>query len=243
MINFHPWTSLRVFLPASSLFALTLTLAAWLIGVFIQRRLRDSPFANPVLIAIILIGVTLRLAHTSYTTYFEGAQFIHFLLGPATVALAIPLVRNMDHIRKSLRAMGPALLVGSLLSALSGYMLVRVCGGTREIALSMLPKAATTPIAIGVAQTVGGIPSLTAVLAIAGGILVAVGIEALLKFLRITDWRAVGLAAGTAGSGIGAAEVIRKSEVAGAFAGMAIGLNGLLTSILSPLIAWLARVL
>jgi putative effector of murein hydrolase len=237
MINFHPWTSLRVFLPASSLFALTLTLVAWLIGVFIQRRLRDTPFANPVLVAILLIGITLRLTHTSYPTYFEGAQFIHFLLGPATVALAIPLVRNMDLIRKSLRAMGPALLVGSLVSALSGYMLVRVCGGTRAIALSMLPKAATTPIAIGVAQTVGGIPSLTAVLAI------AVGIEALLKALRITDWRAWGLAAGTAGSGIGAAEVIRKSEVAGAFAGMAIGLNGLLTSVLSPLIAWLARVL
>lgn len=239
MVRFHAWTSLRVFLPASSLFALTLTIATFLIGVFIQRRLRGLALANPVLIAIVLIGTVLQVSHISYATYFEGAQFIHFLLGPATVALAIPLVRNMDHIRKSLRAMGPALLAGSLLSAIAGYGLVRVCGGSREVALSMLPKAATTPIALGVAQTVGGIPALTAVLAIAGGILVAVGIEAMLKLLRIRDWRAYGLAAGTAGSGIGAAEVIPKSEVAGAFAGMAIGLNGLLTSVISPVIAWL----
>jgi putative effector of murein hydrolase len=243
MIGFHPWNSLRVFLPASSLFALTLTLAAWLIGVWIQRRLRGLPLANPVLIAIVLIGAVLRLTHTSYSTYFQGAQFIHFLLGPATVALAIPLVRNIHQIRRSLPALGPALILGSLLSAVFGYLLVRLGGGTREVALSMLPKAATTPIAIGVARNIGGIPALTAVFAIAGGIIAAVSIETLLRFIRVDDWRAAGLAAGTAGSGIGAAEVLRRSEVAGAFAGMAIGLNGLLTSILCPLIAWLVRLL
>ena len=230
-----------MFLPASSLFALTLTVGAWLLGGWIQKRLRGLPLANPVLLAIVMIGVVLRVSHTSYATYFEGAQFIHFLLGPATVALAIPLVQNKALIRKSLGAMGPALLGGAVLSAVAGYALVRVCGGTREVALSMMPKAATTPIAIGVAQTIGGIPALTAVLAIAGGILVAVGIEVTLKLLRIKDWRAWGLAAGTAGSGIGAAEVLRMSEVAAAFAGMAIGLTGLVTSIVSPVIAWAAR--
>jgi putative effector of murein hydrolase len=240
-LNFHPWNLLRVFLPVSSLFALTLTVGAWLLGVWIQKRLRGLPLANPVLLAIVMIGVVLRVSHTSYATYFEGAQFIHFLLGPATVALAIPLVQNKALIRKSLGAMGPALLAGAVLSAVAGYALVRVCGGTREVALSMMPKAATTPIAIGVAQTVGGIPALTAVLAIAGGILVAVGIEVTLKLLRIKDWRAWGLAAGTAGSGIGAAEVLRMSDVAGAFAGMAIGLTGLVTSIVCPAIAWAAR--
>jgi putative effector of murein hydrolase len=240
-LNFHPWNSLRVFMPASSLFALTLTVGAWLLGGWIQRRLRGLPLANPVLLAIVMIGVVLRVSHTSYATYFEGAQFIHFLLGPATVALAIPLVQNKALIRKSLRAMGPALLAGAVLSAVAGYALVRVCGGTREAALSMMPKAATTPIAIGVAQAVGGIPALTAVLAIAGGILVAVGIDVTLKLLRIKDWRASGLAAGTAGSGIGAAEVLRMSDVAAAFAGMAIGLTGLVTSIVCPAITWVAR--
>lgn len=242
-MNFHPLSLFRVFLPASSLFALTLTVGAWLLGDWIQRRLRGWPLANPVMLAIVMIGLVLFLTHTSYATYFEGAQFIHFLLGPATVALAIPLVQNKELIRKSLGAMGPALVAGAVLSAVSGYAMVRLCGGTRDVALSMMPKAATTPIAIGVAQALGGIPALTAVLAIAGGILVAVGIEATLTVLRIRDWRAWGLAAGTAGSGIGAAEVLRKSDVAGAFAGMAIGLTGLVTSIVSPLIAWLARVL
>ncbi len=237
----HAVTAFRAFLPASSLFSLALTLGAYVFSAEIQRRLRGNPLANPVLLSILLIGVVLKFSGTSYQTYFSGAQFIHFLLGPATVALAVPLVNSIDHIRRSLRGLLPALLTGALVSALSGYGLVRLCGGTREVALSMMPKAATTPIAIGVAQANGGLPSLTAVLAIAGGILVAVSIQTVMRVARITDWRPYGLAAGTAGSGIGAAEVIPMHEVAGAFAGLAIGLNGLITSLAVPLLLGLAR--
>lgn len=222
-------------------FALTLTVSAYLLGVAIQRRLR-SPVANPVLIAIVVIGVVLRTLHVPYAAYFSGAQFIHFLLGPATVALAIPLVRSMEVMRRSLMPMLAALLGGSVVGLVSGYGLVRALGGSRLVALSMAPKSLTTPIAIGVSQTVGGNPSLTAVLAIVGGVLVAVSIDPILRVLRVEAPAPKGLAAGTAGSGIGAAQVIPQHPVAAAFAGVAIGLNGLFTAVLAPVvIPWLRR--
>lgn len=225
---------LWVQLTPTPLFGLTLTILSYLIGQAIQRACRGAALANPVLISILLIGAILGITGTSYSTYFAGAQLIHFLLGPATVALAVPLVRNLGHLRRSLPGVALALTAGSLVSVIGGIALVEICGGSRAAALSMAPKAVTTPIAIEVTQTVGGIPSLAAVLAIAGGVLVAISIQSLLKWAKITDWRAFGLAAGTAGSGIGAAHAISFDEIAGAFAALAIGLNGLLTALIVP---------
>jgi putative effector of murein hydrolase len=222
------------------LFAMALTLGSYLLGIQLQRRTR-SPLANPVLVAIVLIGVTLRLLHISYATYFSGAQFIHFLLGPATVALAIPLVRSLEHMRRRLWPMFAALLGGSLVGMLSGYGLVRLLGGSQLVALSMLPKSLTTPIAIGIAENIGGNPSLTAVLAIAGGILVAIGMDHVLGWMKITEPSARGLAAGTAGSGIGAARVIPQHSLSAAFAGVAIGANGCITAVLAPVIVPLLK--
>lgn len=223
------------------LLALVLTVGAYLLGVAVQQRVR-SALANPVLIAVVLIGTALRVLHISYATYFSGAQFIHFLLGPATVALAIPLVRSLEAMRRGLWAMLGALLGGAAVGMVSGYGLVRLLGGDRLVALSMLPKSLTTPIAIGVSQAVGGVPSLTAVLAIAGGILVAVGIDPVLRLVRVREPGARGLAAGTAGSGIGASRVIPEHPLAAAFAGVAIGANGFLTAVLAPALAhWLKR--
>ena len=222
------------------LVALAFTIAAYLVGVAMQRRLRTAA-ANPVLFAIVVIGLTLQATHIPYVMYFAGAQFLHFLLGPATVALAIPLVRSLEIIRRSFFPLLAALLAGSLTSILSGYGIARLLGASQPIALSMVPKGLTTPIAIGVSEAIGGIPSLTVVLAIAAGVLVAIAIEATLRGLRITDWRAVGLAAGTAGSGIGASQVIPKHTLAAAFAGVALGANGLLTALLAPLLAPLLK--
>ena len=221
------------------LFALVLTIGTYLIGVEIQKRI-PNPIANPVLIAIILIGIVMHFAHISYADYFSGAQFIHFMLGPATVALAIPLVRSLEHMRRSLVPMLLALTAGSIVGILSGYLVVRALGGDQLIALSMLPKSLTTPIAIGVANHIGGVPSLTAVFAIAGGILAAICIDPLTKALKLHDPAARGLAAGTSGSGIGASQVIPQHTLSAAFAGIAIGLNGLITAILAPAFAtWL----
>ncbi len=222
------------------LFALVLTLGAYLLGVEVQKLVRN-PLANPVLIAIVIIGITLHLTHLSYQAYFTGAQFIHFMLGPATVALAIPMVRALEHMRRGFWPMIAALCSGSFVGMVTGYGLVRLLGGSQTVALSMAPKSLTTPIAIAVSQSIGGIPSLSAVLAIIGGILVAVSIDPLLHRLKIREPAARGLAAGTAGSGIGASRVIPQHTISAAFAGVAIGANGIITALLAPILVPLLK--
>ncbi|MEG9437376.1 LrgB family protein [Edaphobacter sp. HDX4] len=222
------------------LFALVLTIGAYLIGQSIQKCVNKA-IANPVLIAVLIIGITLRVCHMTYDSYFSGAQFIHFLLGPATVALAIPLARSLDHMRRGFLPMVAALFSGSIIGLASGYGVVRILGGSQVIALSMVPHSLTTPIAIGVSQNIGGIPSLSAVLAIAGGILVAIGVDAILGWMNIEDPAVRGLAAGVAGSGVGASRVIPQHPVSAAFAGVAIGLNGFITAVLAPVFIGLLK--
>ncbi len=217
------------------LFLLPLTILFYLAGVWLQRRTR-SPLANPTLIGIVLVGITLGLLHISYTQYFSSVQLLHFLLGPATVALAIPMVQSLEHLRRGLLPTLAALFAGALTGAISSYGLVRLCGGNHLLALSMMPKSLTTPIAMGVADNIGGIASLTAVFAIMAGILTAIFLPMLLRVLRIQHPAATGLAAGTAGSGIAAASVIPLGPVPAAFAGIAIGVNGLMTALLAPLL-------
>lgn len=227
------WTPLA----PTPLLWLTLTVAAFSAAQVLQRLCRKSPIANPVLIAIVLMVVVLRTTGTPYSEYFAGAQFINFLLGPATVALAVPLALNVDHIRRSLQGLGLALLAGSVTATVSGVAVVWLLDGGRDVALSMAPKAVTTPIAMAVSQEVGGVPALTAGLAIAGGIVAAVVGQTVLRWLHIDDWRSQGLAAGVAGSGIAAAQVAPLNGLAAAFAAIGIGLNGLITALVVPLIA------
>ncbi len=222
-------------LRASPLFLILLTLGAYLLGVAVSRRTQSS-LANPTLIAILIVGLALRLTGLTYFQYFQSAQLLHFLLGPATVALAIPLVRSLEHLRRSLLPTLLALLTGSVTGALSAYGTVRLCGGDRLLALTMLPKSLTTPIALDVSQTIGGLPALTAVFGIAAGVLMAVCLPFLMKALRVTEPAAAGLAAGTAGSGIATARVVPMGVLPLAFAGVAIGVNGLITATLAPLL-------
>jgi putative effector of murein hydrolase len=217
------------------LFLLPLTILFYLAGVWLQRR-TGSPLANPTLIGIIFVGITLWLLHISYSQYFTSVQLLHFLLGPATVALAIPMVQSLEHLRRGLLPTLAALFAGALIGAVSAYGIVRLCGGSRLLALSMMPKSLTTPIAMGVADTIGGTASLTAVFAIVAGILTAIFLPMLLRALRVQHSAAIGLAAGTAGSGIAAASVIPLGPVPAAFAGIAIGVNGLMTALLAPLL-------
>jgi putative effector of murein hydrolase len=215
---------------------LAITLAAYLIGRLVQRACHGAAFASPVLIAIVIVAVAVLATGTPYATYFAGAQFIHFLLGPATVALAVPLARNLRYVLRNLHGITLALVCGSATSILSGIAIVWLLGGSRIAALSMAPKAVTTPIAMAVAQQIGGVPALTAALAILGGILAAIGGQQILYGMRIKDWRAHGLAAGVAGSGVAAAQVASRDERAAGFAALGMGLNGLLTALLVPLL-------
>ncbi|MND46040.1 Inner membrane protein YohK [compost metagenome] len=227
------WTPLAV----SPLLWLSLSLLAFVVGQQVQRRCAGAAWVNPVLIAIVLMVVVLQATGTGYDTYYAGAQFINFLLGPATVALAVPLALNLSHVRRSLSGVGLALLAGSLTTTLSGVALVWLLGGDRSVALSMAPKSVTTPIAMALAEEVGGVPALTASLAIAGGIVAAVLGRSVLGWLRVDDWRAHGLAAGVAGSGVAAAQIAPLSGLGAAFAAVGIGLNGLLTAVIVPLIS------
>jgi putative effector of murein hydrolase len=227
------WTPLS----ATPLLWLVVTLAAYVAGRSIQSIFKGSPYASPVLIAIIIVGTVLLMTRTSYDSYFMGAQFINFLLGPVTVALAIPLAENFTLIWRNLSSIGLALPAGSLTSVISGVGIVWALGGTRDVALSMAPKAVTTPIAMAVSTEIGGVPALTAALAILGGIVAAIVGRQMLRQFKIEDLRAHGLAAGVAGSGVAAAQIAAVDEAGAAFAALGIGLNGLLTAILVPVLA------
>jgi putative effector of murein hydrolase len=233
----HLWTPLST----TPLLWLVVTLSAYVLGGAIQRACGGSALASPLLIAIALTAAVLLATGTSYKTYFAGAQFINFLLGPATIALAIPLARNTRLIRENFHSIGLALFAGSVTSIASGVAIVWLLGGSRTAALSMAPKAVTTPIAIAVSEQIGGVPALTAALAILGGILAAIVGQHMLHGLKVRDWRAHGLAAGIAGSGVAAAQVAARNELGAAFAALGIGLNGLLTAVLAPLVVrlWL----
>jgi putative effector of murein hydrolase len=215
---------------------LFVTLAAYAVGCIIQRLCASSPYASPVLIAMVVVGAVVLITRTSYQTYFGGAQFINFMLGPVTVALAVPLAENFALVWRNLTSIGLALLAGSLTSVVGGIGIVWALGGSRSVALSMAPRAVTTPIAMAVSQQIGGMPALTAALAILGGIIASISGRWMLLRFQIEDWRAHGLAAGVAGSGVAAAQVAALDEVGAAFAALGIALNGILTALLVPFI-------
>lgn len=226
-----------VYLSAQPLLGLTLTLIAYLAGQYLFTKVRQSPFLNPVLVAVVILILLLKGTGTDYQTYFQGAQFVHFLLGPATVALALPLYRQLHALKQSMLAVAVALVMGSAIASLSAMAIARGLGATSQTVLSMAPKSVTSPIAMGVAEQIGGLPSLTAALVLITGIIGAVVGPWILDRLGITDARARGFAMGTASHGIGTARALQESETAGAFSGLAMGLNGVITAILVPILA------
>lgn len=229
-----------VYLATSPLLWLVMTLAVYLAGQWLFQRSGEWALFNPVALAITLLVLLLLLTDTPYLTYFSGAQFIHFLLGPATVALAIPLYLNRDRVRRLLLPIIAGLLTGSLTAMLSAMGIAWLLNGSPRTLLSLAPKSVTTPVAMGIAEKIGGWPSLTAVLVILTGVVGAVAAPALLERLGIRDDAVKGLAIGVAAHGIGTARAFQISSLAGAFAGLAIGLNALLTTLLAPLIVrWL----
>lgn len=225
-----------VYLSASPLLSLTLTLLAYQGAVWLNQRCGGHPLANPVLIAVIVLVSLLWATGTSYATYFDGAQFVHFLLGPATVALAIPLYAQFDRLKRMAGPLLVALLAGSLTAALSAVLIGKLLGASDATLMSLAPKSVTTPIAMGIAERLGGLPSLTAVLVILTGILGAVGAQWMYALMKCRDPAVRGFAMGVASHGIGTARAFQISEQTGAFAALAMGLNGLLTAALLPVL-------
>jgi predicted murein hydrolase (TIGR00659 family) len=229
-------SAIWVYLSASPLLHLTLTLVAYQAGRWVYQKGKLNPLLNPVLLAVCLLVAALTLTRTSYPTYFAGAQFVHFLLGPATVALAIPLYRQFDRVKRSALAILTSIITGSLTASLTAVALVRLLGGSWSTAISIAPKSVTAPVAMGISEQLGGLPSLTAVMVILTGIIGAMLGPPLLNLLGVRDWAARGLAIGTASHGIGTARALQVNEIAGAFSGLAMGLNAVATAVLLPLL-------
>ena len=233
-------TDFWVYLQTGPLLWLVLTLAAYAVAHALFHRTHGNPLLNPVLIAVALIVTVLWSTGTSYATYFDGAQFVHFLLGPATVSLAVPLWRNLAAVRRLLVPMTLGLLIGSATAILSSVGIAALLGADHETLVSLAPKSATMPIAMSVSEQLGGLPSLTAAFVLLTGILGAMTATPLLNLLRLQDYRARGFAVGLTSHGIGTARGFQVDQLAGTFAGIAMGLNGLATALLAPvLLAWL----
>jgi len=225
-----------IYLADQPLFFLALTLLAYLVGDRLAQASGRNPVANPVLIAILMIGAVLLLTGTSHARYFEGARFVHVLLGPATVALALPVFRNRALITRHWKAIFLTLLVGAFTGVTSTVLLAHLMGLSPATIASVAPKSVTAAIAMGIAEQVGGTPLLTAVLVIATGICGAVMVIPLMNMIGVTDYAARGFAVGIAAHGIGTARALQVNEVAGAYAALGMALNGLMTAIIVPLL-------
>jgi predicted murein hydrolase (TIGR00659 family) len=227
---------LWAYLSTTPLLGLTATLVAYQVALWIYRKAGHNPLLNPVLVAVAALAALMVATDVPYGDYFAGAQFVHFLLGPATVALAVPLYRQFDAVRRSALAIAVSLICGSLAAAGSAVAIAWAMGASMQTILSLAPKSVTTPVAMGIAEQIGGLPSLTPVLVLLTGITGAVLGTWTLNVLRIKDWRARGFAAGLAAHGLGTARAFQANEVAGAFASLAMGLNALATALLVPLL-------
>lgn len=230
----HDFTEIWSYLAGDPLIWLSATLIAYVIADTAAQRMGRAPWVNPVLIAVILLAALLWVTDTTYDTYFEGAQFVHFLLGPATVALAVPLWQQRHTFRKALLPVVAALLAGSVTAVLSALAIGHAMGLSPQLLATLAPKSTTAPVALGISQNLGGSPTLTAVLVILTGIIGAIVVTPLMNAMRIRDWRARGLAVGVAAHGIGTARALQVNPQAGAFAGIGMALNAMLTALLAP---------
>jgi len=222
--------------------AIAVTVAAYLAARRLYARFRH-PLLNPLLVAITALIVLLYAAGIDYAEYDRGGRLISYWLGPAVVALGVPLWAQMEEIARRGRAMLVSIIAGSVVGVVSGTMTAILLGAPRQVVLSVAPRSVTTPIAMGVAQKLGGLPPLTAVLVISSGVLGAVAGPAVLRLARIRSRTAWGLAMGSAAHGIGTARAVEEGEVEGATSGLAIGLMGLATAILAPpIVAVLLRI-
>jgi predicted murein hydrolase (TIGR00659 family) len=223
-----------VYLSASPLLHLTLTVLAYLFADWLFQRSGRKAILNPVLVAILVLVMLLVATDTDYQTYFAGAQFVHFMLGPATVALAVPLYRNLPRIRRLWLPILAAIVTGALVSATSTVLVAHLLGASQQALMSLAPRSVTAPVAMGISEKVGGLPSLSAAVVVLTGVLGAVIGTSVLALVQVRDDRARGLALGVNSHGIGTARAFQISETAGAFSALAMGLMALISAFALP---------
>lgn len=225
-----------VYLSGSPLFALIITLTAYQIGHFCYQKTDKYPLANPVAIAVILVALCLYAVDMPYQKYFEGAQFVHFLLGTATVSLAVPIYRGIAALKARLIPLLIALICGGVVSIVSAVSIATFLGADSVIITAFYPKSVTAPIAMGIAERMGISPTLTAVFAVVTGILGAMLGSTVLNLLGMKEWWQRGFAMGIAAHGIGTSRAFAVHPEAGTYASLAMGLHGILGALLIPLL-------
>ncbi len=224
-----------VYLSGSPLLALILTLSAYQAGVMIYERFDRNPLANPVAIAIAIVATVITLIDMPYAKYFEGAQFVHFLLGTATVALAVPIYKGLDALRGRILPLFAALLAGGATSIVSAVGIAKLLGADSAIIGGFYAKSVTAPIAMGVAERINVSPTLTAVFAVTTGILGAILVRYVLDAVGSKAWWQRGFAVGVAAHGIGTSRAFSVHPEAGTYASLGMGLHGVLGAVLIPL--------
>lgn len=221
---------------SSPFFGISLSILAFLIGVQIRRR-TGLELCNPLLIAIVLVSAVLLVCRIPYEAYDQGGAVINMFLAPATACLAVSIYTRIQLLRENWLPILVGCTVGSLTSMGSIYGLCRLFRLDQTIMVSLLPKSVTTPIAIGVSQSLGGIQAITVVAVIITGILGSILAPLLVKLFRVTDPVAAGLAIGACSHAVGTSKALELGETEGAMSGLAIGVCGILTVLFSLLIA------
>jgi predicted murein hydrolase (TIGR00659 family) len=219
---------------ASIPFGLGLTVGAFVLAQHAQRRFGNSPFLQPVLLASIVLAIFLAFAKIPIEHYQQGANLVHHLLGPATVALAVPLYREVGRIREALLPVLGSILIGSVTAAGSAVAIAHFLGASRLTLLSIAPKSVSTPIAIGVSEAIGGDSGRAVLCVVFTGILGAVTGAGCFRLLGIRDARAIGIGMGVSAHGIGTSRALQMGRTQGAFSGLAMGLTGFVTAVLLP---------
>ncbi len=231
------FVQLWVYLSTTPLFGLTATLLTYLVAQAIYQRLGQAPWANPVLWTVLLLATLLTVSGTPYPSYFSGAQFIHFLLGPAVVALAWPMWQRREELRRRAAPLLLAGLTGGAAASVSAVAIGWALGLPDTLLRSLAPKSVTAPVAMGIAEQLGGIPALAAVFAVLTGLVGAISAKYLFDAIGAMPAQVRGFALGTASHGIGAARAMQVNPDAGAYAGLALGIQVVLAAVLIPLIA------
>lgn len=216
---------------------IALTLVAFTLGHWVYRASKFQPLLSPIIVAVVTIMCVLLIFGIPYETYFAGAQFIHFLLGPATVALAVPIYEQRQRLAKLWLPLAIGIVVGCAVAIVSVVLLGWAFGLSSQTLISMIPKSVTTPIAMGVSETLGGLPDLTAVFVVITGIFGSIVGRPIMRLVRIRADHVLGVSLGLTAHGMGTSASFQISDKAGAFSGLAMGISGVVTAFLAPLLA------
>jgi predicted murein hydrolase (TIGR00659 family) len=217
------------------LFGVTLSVVAYTLGIQLSQK---YPWIHPLFVSSLSIILFLLVAHIPYETYKIGGDWLSFLLGPATVALGVPLYKYRSLIKKQLSAILTGVVLGSLTGILSAGSFIWLLGGSKQLIFTMLPKSVSSPIAIELSKLVGGIPELSAVLTVLTGLIGSMLGRSFLQRLGIHETWVIGIATGTAAHGIGTAKLMYSSELEGSYSAFAMALAGIVTSIFFIPIVW-----